>query len=111
MRGPKDFHAPAMTKRIFYDGLNLGLSQGTGIATYTRVLTQVSRSLGYETGVLYSSGAAAIRNPALREIGFFDERTRATTQVVSGALGKLFDYGRCVFPCRPISCIVPGSCL
>ena len=41
--------------RVFYDGFNLSLAQGTGVATYTRMLAQVVRDLGYEIGVVYDS--------------------------------------------------------
>ncbi len=63
-----------MPRRIYYDGLNLAQLQGTGIATYTRMLTEMARGLGHETGVLYSTRRAPARDPVLREINFFDER-------------------------------------
>jgi len=63
-----------MPRRIYFDGLNLALPQGTGIATYTRMLTQIARGLGHETGVLYSTRQTPARDPVLREIAFFDER-------------------------------------
>jgi glycosyltransferase involved in cell wall biosynthesis len=44
-----------MSRRIFYDGLNLALERGTGIATYTRLLTRVTRELGNEVGIVCSS--------------------------------------------------------
>ena len=44
-----------MSQRIYFDGLNLSLERGTGIATYTRMLAGVARDLGYEIGVVYSS--------------------------------------------------------
>ena len=33
-----------MSRRIFYDGLNLSLEHGTGIATYTRMLARIAAS-------------------------------------------------------------------
>ena len=66
-----------MSRRIFFDGLNLSLEHGTGIATYTRMLAQVARELGYEVGVVYSSPHRPAKNPLLREIGFFDSREAA----------------------------------
>jgi hypothetical protein len=33
-------------KRIIYDGLNLAPTQGTGIATYARVLAHVAHDIG-----------------------------------------------------------------
>jgi glycosyltransferase involved in cell wall biosynthesis len=63
-----------MTRRIYFDGLNLSLERGTGIATYTRLLASIVRELGYEVGVVYSSRNRPPKNPLLREISFFDYR-------------------------------------
>jgi glycosyltransferase involved in cell wall biosynthesis len=66
-----------MSRRIYFDGLNLSLEHGTGIATYTRVLANVVRELDYEVGIVYSSPQRPAKNPLLREIGFFDSREAA----------------------------------
>ena len=66
-----------MSRRIFYDGLNLSLEHGTGIATYTRMLARIARELGYEVGAVYSSPHRPAKDPLLREIAFFDARTNA----------------------------------
>ena len=63
-----------MSRRIYYDGLNLSLERGTGIATYTRALAQVARDLGHEIGVVYSAPAQPSKNLLMREIAFFDSR-------------------------------------
>lgn len=63
-----------MSRRIYFDGLNLSLERGTGIATYTRLLANVVRELGFETGVVYSSPQKPAKNPLLREISLFDTR-------------------------------------
>ena len=63
-----------MTRRIYFDGLNLSLARGTGIATYTRLLAGIVQELGYEVGVVYSSRNRPPKNPLLREISFFDYR-------------------------------------
>jgi glycosyltransferase involved in cell wall biosynthesis len=63
-----------MTRRIYFDGLNLSLARGTGIATYTRLLAGIVQELGYEIGVVYSSRNRPPKNPLLREISFFDYR-------------------------------------
>jgi len=63
-----------MSRRIYFDGLNLALPRGTGIATYTRLLATIVRGLGYEVGVVYSSPRRPPKNPLLREISFFDTR-------------------------------------
>ena len=39
-----------MSRRIYFDGLNLSLERGTGIATYTRLLAGLARGLGYDVG-------------------------------------------------------------
>ena len=58
---------------IIFDGFNLALEEGTGVATYARMLIRVARELGHKVGVIYGSPEAPSRNPVLREIGFFDE--------------------------------------
>ena len=60
--------------RMFLDGYNLALDQGTGVATYARNLSFAMGRLGYETGVVYGTRAAPSINPLIREIAFFDER-------------------------------------
>jgi len=66
-----------MPHRIFYDGLNLSLPRGTGIATYTRMLVHAAHDLGHEVGVAYSTPFAPAKDPLLREIAFFDEKRAA----------------------------------
>ena len=66
-----------MSRRIYFDGLNLSLERGTGIATYTRLLARMARDLGHEIGVVYSSPGRPAKNPLLREIAFFDSRDAA----------------------------------
>ena len=63
-----------MSRRIYFDGLNLALERGTGISTYTRLLAGIVRELGYDVGVVYASPARPSKNPILREITFFDAR-------------------------------------
>jgi glycosyltransferase involved in cell wall biosynthesis len=75
--GRQNKGARQMARRIFFDGLNLSLEHGTGIATYTRVLANIVRDLGYEIGVVYSSPQRPAKNPILREISFFDAREAA----------------------------------
>lgn len=61
--------------RIFLDGYNLALEQGTGVATYARNLSFGLRDLGAEVGVLYGTHASTISTtPLIREIGFFDTK-------------------------------------
>ena len=59
--------------RIYIDGFNLSLEQGTGVATYARNLSFALRDLGAEVGVLYGTPAATTSaNSLMREIAFFD---------------------------------------
>lgn len=60
--------------RVFLDGYNLALDQGTGVATYARNLSFALGRLGCEVGVLYGTRAAPSVNPLIREIAFFDDR-------------------------------------
>jgi hypothetical protein len=61
--------------RIYIDGFNLSLEQGTGVATYSRNLSFALRDLGAEVGVLYGTSVSTISFQSLiREIAFFDPR-------------------------------------
>jgi len=63
-----------MSRRIYFDGLNLSLEHGTGIATYTRMLAQIARHLGNEIGIVYATPQRPEKNRWLREIAVFDAR-------------------------------------
>ncbi len=64
---------PNRRPRIYIDGYNLALEQGTGVATYARNLSFALRDLGAEVGVLYGTrGSTLAMNPLIREIAFFD---------------------------------------
>ena len=60
--------------RLFIDGYNLALDQGTGVATYARNLSFALKRLGVEVGVLYGTRPTTSVDPLIREIAFFDER-------------------------------------
>jgi glycosyltransferase involved in cell wall biosynthesis len=62
-----------MTSTIYFDGMNLGLKRGTGVATYGRVLAQLTQSLGHRTGVLYTLHRDLPERPLDREVAFFDD--------------------------------------
>ncbi|WP_135466074.1 glycosyltransferase family 4 protein [Crenalkalicoccus roseus] len=62
--------------RVFLDGYNLALDQGTGVATYARNLSFALQRLGCEVGVLYGTRSRPSPNPLIQEIAFFDERMR-----------------------------------
>jgi len=60
--------------RIFLDGYNLDLEQGTGVATYARTLSYRLGALGAEVGVLYGARTPTPKDPLMREVRFFDAR-------------------------------------
>ena len=61
--------------KIYIDGFNLSLEQGTGVATYSRNLSFALRDLGAEVGVLYGTSTSTISfHSLIREIAFFDPR-------------------------------------
>jgi glycosyltransferase involved in cell wall biosynthesis len=99
--------------RIFYDGLNLGLSQGTGIATYTRLLTRIVHDLGHEVGVVYSTRFTPAADPKLREIAFFDEKRlpdRMPRRLTLRRLaGDVFDQIACHRPLKPLPVPLTGA--
>ena len=98
------FASAVGSQRIIFDGLNLSLAQGTGIATYTRMLTRVARDLGHEIGIVYSSSRAPSKNPVLREINFFDEarsRRKSVPEKIGEKLGYVVDQIRCHGAVRP----------
>jgi glycosyltransferase involved in cell wall biosynthesis/SAM-dependent methyltransferase len=64
---------PARKGRIVYDGLNLALSKGTGIATYTKTLAETATGLGYDVGVLYETAFSIPKDPQLQDVLFFDQ--------------------------------------
>jgi glycosyltransferase involved in cell wall biosynthesis len=89
-----------MSRRIYFDGLNLSLERGTGIATYTRLLAGIARELGHEIGVVYSSRNRPSKNPLLREISFFDYRDDRTP-MAREVWDAIVDQVHCPFGIRP----------
>ncbi|MGH7054207.1 MAG: glycosyltransferase family 4 protein [Stellaceae bacterium] len=90
----------------------MSLTQGTGIATYARILTRVAHDLGHEIGVVYSTPFTPPRDPALREIIFFDEKRLAPgrrkmtpRRLVHYAL----DQVRYHFPVKPLPVALNGA--
>jgi glycosyltransferase involved in cell wall biosynthesis len=57
------------------DGFSLSLSQGTGIATYSRNLAICLRNAEQKTAVLYGRPIPASAPPLLKEVGLYDEET------------------------------------
>ena len=98
-----------MTRRIFFDGLNLSLERGTGIATYTRVLTHVAHDLGREVGVVYSSRHSLVKDPMMRDPAFFDERNAGRSSKFRRARHFVTDQWRFHFPVKPTPIAVSGA--
>src|SRR5215469_9098405 len=86
---------------IIFDGFNLALEEGTGVATYARVLTKIARELGHKVGIIYGSPQAPSRNPVLREIGFFDEQRATKKSLPREMLNYVADQFRYYLPVRP----------
>lgn len=98
-----------MSRRIFYDGLNLSLEHGTGIATYTRMLARIARELGYGVGAVYSSPHRPAKNPLLREIGFFDAREAAPVPYPKEVWNVLSDQWRLPLGVEPSAVNLTGA--
>jgi glycosyltransferase involved in cell wall biosynthesis len=102
-----------MPLRIVFDGLNLSLSEGTGIATYTRLLTRTAHDLGHEVGIVYSSPFTPPKDALLREIVFFDEKRLPNPLRRKMTLRRLFDYAfdqaRCHLSVKPLPVALNGA--
>lgn len=95
-----------MSNTIFFDGLNLSLKRGTGVATYTRVLVHLARTAGHRSGILYSRRYRSPRESLRREIEFFDAEMRLPKYVpdVAGGMRLLATSLTGVWPQRiPVS--------
>jgi len=90
-----------MSRRICFDGLNLALERGTGIATYTRMLADVARDIGYEIGVVYSSPRRPANNPLARDTALFDSQSIAPFPPWKRASGVIADQLRSPLGIRP----------
>jgi glycosyltransferase involved in cell wall biosynthesis len=99
--------------RITFDGLNLALPRGTGIATYTRALARAARDLGHEVGVVYSTPFTPAKNALLREIAFFDEKRPAMSGkrklTLRRALNHAVDQTRYHLPVKPLPVEFSGA--
>src|SRR5215471_1842391 len=98
-----------MAQRIIFDGLNLSLAEGTGVATYTRILTQVARELGHEVGVVYGSPQVPPKNRLLREVAFFDEKRAIRSSTAADLVGYAADQIRYHLPVKPTPVELSGA--
>jgi glycosyltransferase involved in cell wall biosynthesis len=103
----------SQSQRIIFDGLNLGLPRGTGITTYTRILTRAAHDLGHEVGVLYSTQFTPAKDPLLREIAFFDEKRPSMSGkrklTLRRALNHAIDQTRYHLPVKPLTVEMSGA--
>ncbi len=97
-----------MAGRIFYDGLNLSLTQGTGVATYTRMLTRVVHDLGYDIGIVYTSPQTPPKDRLLREVAFFDEKQAIRTPFARQMIDWTTDQVRGFAPIKPLPVAFDG---
>jgi glycosyltransferase involved in cell wall biosynthesis len=98
-----------MALRIIFDGLNLSLAEGTGIATYTRVLAQLTRELGHEVGVVYGSPQAPPKDRLLREVTFFDEKRAIRSSGTADLVNYISDQFRYYLPVKPTPVELSGA--
>jgi len=98
-----------MSRRIYFDGLNLALERGTGIATYARMLVSLGRDLGHEIGVVYGSATRPAKNPLLREIAFFDRRAVAPAPLPKEVWDAACDLLRTPWGVRPSTVELSGT--
>src|SRR5215831_9375405 len=101
------------SRRIIFDGLNLSLVRGTGIATYTRMLTRAAHDLGHEVGVVYSTPFTPAKDRLLREIAFFDEKRASMSGkrklTLRRALNHAIDQTRYHLPVKPLPVELSGA--
>jgi hypothetical protein len=65
-----------MAATVLYEGHNLTLRSGAGVATYARNLATAARQLGYTTKILVGVGRSLhVKQPLLTEIALYDART------------------------------------
>lgn len=57
--------------KILFDGMNLSLRKGTGVATYARNLASTAKALGHEVHILHGEDISRSRNPLALEAEFF----------------------------------------
>ncbi|WP_333834387.1 glycosyltransferase family 4 protein [Rubrimonas sp.] len=92
---------------ILLDGMNLGLEQGTGVATYARALIACLRAEDHGVGVLYGREAPAHADPVLREAAFFDAGAPAR----NSRLRRWSAFAQALRPVTPVEIPATGHVL
>jgi glycosyltransferase involved in cell wall biosynthesis len=100
-----------MSKKIFFDGLNLGLKQGTGVATYTRVLANMTRDMGNTTGILHSRPSKLSKDALSAEVAFFDEDDGNRQPAAFKTVARGLDHLVGLFGTRPQKLAQSGAVL
>ena len=100
-----------MVHRIYYDGWNLALPRGTGIATYSRVLIRLAREFGHDVGILYSIPRSPADDPLLREVAFFAAPRPPRPPTLGSEIEKYLDRVRALWPIRPAPVEASGAVL
>ncbi|MGY5800739.1 glycosyltransferase family 4 protein [Rhizobium hainanense] len=98
-----------MSQTILYDGLNLSLKKGTGVATYTRSLMSTAQSLGYQTGVVHGIPGNVPKDPVLREVLLFDDASARVPGAVAIARRWLRRRIAAPFGVRPVPIPLSGT--
>jgi glycosyltransferase involved in cell wall biosynthesis len=99
-----------MSRRIFFDGLNLALERGTGIATYTRMLTALAHEAGDEVGLVYASPRRPLRDKRLRKLDFVGPRRPGRwVSKMHGRWNDVVDQVECVTGVRPNPVEIPTA--
>jgi glycosyltransferase involved in cell wall biosynthesis len=75
--------------RICIDGFNLGMSRGSGIATYARNLTSNLGAMGHETQILFSSTLDEDPTDLMRQVTLLDAGAVAPSNNVKAVLRSL----------------------
>ncbi len=79
-----------MPPSILYELYNLGLAEGTGIATYARNTVQSATKAGYAVdGLFHSETQLSRKDPVMAEVAFFDRRSQRTSPTFRGAENAL----------------------
>lgn len=67
--------------KLVVDGYNLGLTKGTGVATYARNLCGEAMALGHDVSIVFGQRFGNSGNELLREVAFFDESEKRPNKV------------------------------
>jgi glycosyltransferase involved in cell wall biosynthesis len=102
-----DIGSPAGSpRRIIYHELHPTLDHGTGIASYTQLLTRIARTLGYDVGVVYATAFTPDTDPLVQEVLFFDQMRTShqfdSKTTLSETLNAIIDQVRYNFTVKPL---------